>query len=53
VNLPGPRLTEAIAPLAAVIPGQLLAEGLAVHLGLNPDAPRGLRKITQTDRSTT
>jgi glucosamine--fructose-6-phosphate aminotransferase (isomerizing) len=51
VSLPGPRLSEPIAPLAAVIPGQLLAEGLAVHLGLDPDAPRGLRKVTQTDRS--
>ena len=35
--------------LALVVAGQLLAEGLARALGLNPDAPRGLNKVTQTD----
>ena len=34
---------------ALVVAGQLLAEGLARALGLNPDAPRGLNKVTQTD----
>jgi glucosamine--fructose-6-phosphate aminotransferase (isomerizing) len=53
VALPAAMLTEAVAPLAAVIPGQILAERLAVRLGRDPDAPRGLRKVTQTDRSTT
>lgn len=47
--LPGPDLTEALAPLALVVPAQLAIERLSVSLGLNPDAPRGLAKVTQTD----
>ena len=31
------------------VAGQLVVEGLARALGLNPDAPRGLHKVTQTD----
>jgi len=31
------------------VAGQLVVESLAVALGLNPDAPRGLNKVTQTD----
>jgi fructoselysine-6-P-deglycase FrlB-like protein len=46
--LPGPALPEHLAPLALVVPGQLLAEALARAKGLDPDAPRGLRKVTQT-----
>ena len=49
VNLPGPDLPETLAPLALVIPAQRAIESLARKLGLNPDAPRGLRKVTQTD----
>jgi glutamine---fructose-6-phosphate transaminase (isomerizing) len=49
VSVAGPDLPETIAPIALVVAGQLLAEGLAVALGLNPDAPRGLNKVTQTD----
>lgn len=45
----GPQLSEMLAPLALVIPAQLLAEQLARALGLDPDAPRGLNKVTQTD----
>ncbi|WP_375433145.1 SIS domain-containing protein [uncultured Friedmanniella sp.] len=47
--MPGPALSELLAPLALVIPGQLLVERLARRLGLDPDAPRGLKKVTQTD----
>jgi glucosamine--fructose-6-phosphate aminotransferase (isomerizing) len=47
--LAGPPLPEELAPLALVVPGQLVAEALARRLGIDPDAPRGLRKITQTD----
>ena len=47
--LPGPALPEHLAPLALVGPGQLLAEALARAKGIDPDAPRGLRKVTQTD----
>ncbi len=45
----GPDLPELVAPLALVVPAQLVVEGLARRLGLDPDAPRGLSKITQTD----
>src|SRR6266511_1497269 len=46
--LPGPDLPEPLAPLALVVPGQLLVEALARRLGLDPDRPRGLTKVTQT-----
>jgi glutamine---fructose-6-phosphate transaminase (isomerizing) len=49
VNLPGPDLPEFLAPLGLVIPAQRAVEALARKLGLDPDAPRGLRKVTQTD----
>jgi glucosamine--fructose-6-phosphate aminotransferase (isomerizing) len=49
VSVTGPDLPEMVAPIALVVAGQLLAEGLALALGLNPDAPRGLNKVTQTD----
>ena len=46
---PGGPLPEHLAPFALVVPGQLLAEALARAKGLDPDAPRGLDKVTQTD----
>ena len=46
---PGGSLPEHLAPFALVVPGQLLAEALARATGLDPDAPRGLDKVTQTD----
>ena len=46
--LPGPRLPEWLAPIGLIVPGQLLTEALARQLGLNPDSPRGLSKVTQT-----
>ena len=52
VAVAGPRLPEVIAPLALVVPGQLLVESLARRFGLDPDAPRGLKKVTQTDPTT-
>lgn len=45
----GPDLPETVAPLATVVPGQLMVETLARRMGLDPDAPRGLSKVTQTD----
>lgn len=45
----GPELSELLAPLALILPPQLLVEKLARALGLDPDAPRGLKKVTQTD----
>jgi glucosamine--fructose-6-phosphate aminotransferase (isomerizing) len=44
----GADLPESIAPIVDVIPGQLLTESLARLLGHDPDAPRGLTKVTQT-----
>ena len=46
---PRPWLPEHLAPFGLVVPGQLLAEALARAKGLDPDAPRGLGKVTQTD----
>ena len=46
--LAGPRLPEWLAPLGLIVPGQLLTEALARRLGLDPDHPRGLSKVTQT-----
>jgi len=47
-SLPGPALPEWLAPMGLIVPGQLLTEALSRRLGLNPDAPRGLSKVTQT-----
>ena len=41
-------LPEALASLATVLPGQLLAEAVARRRGFDPDAPTGLRKVTLT-----
>ena len=46
--LPGPRLPEWLAPIGLITGGQLLTETLARRLGINPDSPRGLSKVTQT-----
>lgn len=39
---------EWLSPLVAVVPGQLLALGLAVAKGFDPDRPRSLHKVTLT-----
>jgi glucosamine--fructose-6-phosphate aminotransferase (isomerizing) len=39
---------EALTPLAFVVPGQLLTDVLARQLGISPDAPSGLTKVTRT-----
>jgi glutamine---fructose-6-phosphate transaminase (isomerizing) len=49
VAVAGPDLPELVAPLALIVPAQLIVETLARRLGLDPDAPRGLSKVTQTD----
>ncbi|HEY3688431.1 MAG TPA: SIS domain-containing protein [Streptosporangiaceae bacterium] len=46
--LPGPELPEWLAPIGSIVPGQLLTEALARRRGIDPDAPRGLGKVTQT-----
>ncbi len=39
---------ESLAPVLAVVRGQQLALGLARALGLDPDRPKGLTKVTAT-----
>lgn len=39
---------EWLSPILSVLPGQLLAVGLARARGLDPDRPRGLSKVTET-----
>ncbi len=46
--LAGPELPEWLAPIGLIVPGQLLTESLSRRLGINPDSPRGLSKVTQT-----
>lgn len=46
--LPGPALSESLSPFGLIVPGQLLVESLARRLGIDPDTPRGLGKVTQT-----
>jgi glucosamine--fructose-6-phosphate aminotransferase (isomerizing) len=41
-------VAEHLAALALVVPGQFLARALAIRRGLDPDRPRGLRKVTRT-----
>ena len=41
-------LPEWLSPIAAVVPGQLLAFHLSRARGFDPDRPRGLRKVTRT-----
>ncbi len=49
LNLPPiKKVAELLAPIPYIIPGQLFANYLALHKGLNPDQPRGLTKITRT-----
>jgi glucosamine--fructose-6-phosphate aminotransferase (isomerizing) len=43
-----PGSPEWLCPVLAVIPGQLFAMNLALAKGIDPDAPRGLRKVTVT-----
>jgi glucosamine--fructose-6-phosphate aminotransferase (isomerizing) len=45
---PVPGVPEALAPIAASVRGQQLALELALRMGLDPDAPRGLNKVTST-----
>ena len=49
VALPLPAgVPEWLTPLVAVVPGQLWALGFSLARGLQPDAPRGLTKVTHT-----
>jgi glucosamine--fructose-6-phosphate aminotransferase (isomerizing) len=49
IVLPLPSdLPPGLAPLATILPGQLLAEAVARRRGYDPDAPPGLHKVTLT-----
>lgn len=39
---------DEVSPVPLVIPGQMVAESLARQLGLDPDSPIGLKKVTLT-----
>lgn len=39
---------EELSPILYALPAQMLAHDLALLKGLNPDAPRGLSKVTET-----
>lgn len=41
-------LPESLTPIPFAIAGQLFANALAARRGLDPDRPRGLRKVTET-----
>ena len=47
IPVPG-GLPEWLTPLAAILPGQLLAYHLAQARGFDPDQPRVIRKVTLT-----
>ena len=47
-RIPVPAVDERYAPLIDILPLQRLALALALARGQNPDAPRGLNKITST-----
>jgi glucosamine--fructose-6-phosphate aminotransferase (isomerizing) len=48
LRIPTPQVDERYAPLLDILPLQRLALSLALHRGENPDAPRGLQKVTST-----
>jgi len=47
LRLPVP-VDEWLSPITAIVPGQLFGYALARVKGLDPDHPRGLRKVTET-----
>ena len=47
IQLPG-ELPEWLSPIVATVPGQLLALHLSLLKGVDPDNPRGLKKVTLT-----
>jgi glucosamine--fructose-6-phosphate aminotransferase (isomerizing) len=44
----GGSLPEWLSPVAAIVPGQMLALHVAQVKGFDPDRPRGLQKVTRT-----
>ncbi|MBN2556312.1 MAG: SIS domain-containing protein [Anaerolineales bacterium] len=48
VPIPVPAMAEWAAPMTMILPAQLLSLHIALERGLNPDHPRGLKKVTMT-----
>jgi glucosamine--fructose-6-phosphate aminotransferase (isomerizing) len=48
IVVPVPRIAEELSPLLEIIPLQRLAHRMAVARHHDPDAPRGLSKVTRT-----
>jgi glucosamine--fructose-6-phosphate aminotransferase (isomerizing) len=49
LHLPYPaRLPEWLSPISAIVPGQLFCRHLTLARGMDPEAPRGLSKVTLT-----
>ena len=48
LHIPTPDVDERYAPLLDILPLQRLALALSLTRGENPDAPRGLKKVTET-----
>jgi glucosamine--fructose-6-phosphate aminotransferase (isomerizing) len=46
--LPIPQVPEWLSPIVSIIPAQLFCYHLTCAKGFDPDAPRGLRKVTET-----
>ena len=49
LHVPAPAAPETLSPIGTIVPAQLVVERLAARLDLDPDNPRGLAKVTQTD----
>lgn len=49
LHVPAPAAPETLAPIGTIVPAQLVVERLAARLDLDPDNPRGLAKVTQTE----
>ena len=47
IRLPA-DVPEWLSPIPVIVPGQLLAFHLSLIRGLDPDQPRGIRKVTKT-----
>jgi glutamine---fructose-6-phosphate transaminase (isomerizing) len=45
---PVPETDERVGPILQILPLQQLAHAMAVARGYDPDAPRGLKKVTET-----
>jgi glucosamine--fructose-6-phosphate aminotransferase (isomerizing) len=43
-----PDVDEWLSPIPAIVIAQLFSYHLTLAKGLDPDAPRGLRKVTRT-----